>query len=171
MANDPVRLLAAAERVVLARQALAEAELAFNSLVNESAPENSPTPGTPAPTATITADAATTSGQHTASKLENAAVRSAPLAAEPVTVRVKKALAELGTVAFGELYEGVLASGPATKFAVRSALQKFRSADEVAFDGVRYTLAPQPQPDDKQENPGKPPHKAGAARGRSVSKG
>lgn len=55
---------------------------------------------------------------------------------------MKKILATGRKLSFGELYQGVLRGGPATKFAVRSALGKARQKGTIKFDGEQYFMAP-----------------------------
>ncbi len=73
------------------------------------------------------------------------AAASAPPDAPPVTVRVRKALASAGPAGldFGVLYQRVLRGGPATKFAVKSALNKDRERKTIEFSGNKYRLQTQ----------------------------
>lgn len=52
--------------------------------------------------------------------------------------RVKNLLAGGKRMEFGELYEAVSRVGPATKFAVRSALSKGRERGDIGFAGGKY---------------------------------
>jgi hypothetical protein len=115
-------LLRAAERVVLARKELEEAETEFHRLVAEPA-QHEVVVGIGAPQASPPPPAGDPTNQ-----------------APPVTHRVRKLLAQRGALTFGELYDGVLSGGDATKFAVRSALHKDREKGDIAFDGERYSL-------------------------------
>lgn len=55
---------------------------------------------------------------------------------------MRRLLAGGGKFTFAELYAGVQRGGPATKFALRSALAKAREAGVVKFDGEKYALGP-----------------------------
>lgn len=60
-------------------------------------------------------------------------------AVEPVTQRVKRLLAAGRKLSFGDIHKGVLVRGPATKFAVRSALGKAREKGVIRFaDGLYW---------------------------------
>lgn len=61
-------------------------------------------------------------------------------ASEPVSIRVRRTLAARGPMEFGELYTTILKTGEATKFAVKSALNKGRERGEIKFSGGRYSL-------------------------------
>lgn len=75
----------------------------------------------------------------------------------PVAHRVKKLLASGRPLTFSEVHQGVLKAGPASKFAVRSALGKARARGVVRFDGVRYSMGKTEAPlvvRRKQKSPG-----------------
>lgn len=116
-------MLAAAERVVRARDELAAAEKAFAELA-----------GT---------DSKTTSRKMTRGAARDADTSTVTANAEPVTQRVRRFLARGGRHTFQEITEAVQ---PATVTAVRSALSLDREKGTVEYDGETWAVvAPKAQ--------------------------
>jgi hypothetical protein len=70
-----------------------------------------------------------------------------------VTTRVKRLLATGRRMTFGEMFTAVLKGGPATKFAVRSALSKGRERGTIQYDGEVYFMSAPPERKKATESP------------------
>lgn len=124
-------VLKAGEAVVVARANLAAAEAEFHRLLQYS----------PRKSGTTSSESSRRNGgkQSTTSPQRSAAPTS-----DSVATRVKRVLAAGKKLGFAEILQGVLARGPATKFAVRSALSKAREKGLVKFeDGVYWMPTPE----------------------------
>jgi hypothetical protein len=109
--DQVTRAIQVAERVVVLRAQLAEAEAELRRVV---------------------------AGGRPAIKKALPAVKRAAVEAAPVSQRVREAL-QKAPLEFGELVERV--GGPGMRMAARSALKKLRAKNEVAFKGGKYQWA------------------------------